>query len=113
MLFCPASIAARVTERSASASYATSSGPKHSKQACWARNGASVPQLRQIRQRAAVVDIGSPTHLSHAEFRGPELAPIRACCVIAHALGGCRGFIGPVPLPLWMRYSVVRASVAR
>ncbi|SNS64940.1 hypothetical protein SAMN06264365_12056 [Actinoplanes regularis] len=27
--------------------------------------------------------------------------------------GGCRGFIGPFPLPLWMRYSVVSRSLRR
>jgi hypothetical protein len=38
--------------------------------------------------------------------------PLRSAlqdCVL-HSSGGCRGFVGPVPLPLWIRVFVLVAA---
>ena len=44
---------------------------------------------------------------SFPRARRDGLGTCRACAATSLPRGGCRGFIGPFPLPLWMRYSVV------
>ena len=46
-------------------------------------------------------------------LRGPELAPALRVRRHCFARCGCRGFVGPVPLPLWMRCSVVMREFTR
>jgi glucosyl-3-phosphoglycerate synthase len=40
------------------------------------------------------------------------LAPVRSGLAEARSPGGCRGFVGPVPLPLWMSAPPAEADVA-
>src|SRR6478672_3532766 len=84
-------------------SYATSSGPKHWLHTYCAPRSYSDPHSRHFRWVIAMMfwvflclaghfawQGGNPPHVSQ------ELAPFRN-----DFYGGCRGFIGPVPPPLW------------
>ena len=50
------------------------------------------------------------SHLSRASTSRDGIGTCVAR-LVDEPCGGCRGFIGPFPLPLWMRYSVVSPSV--
>src|SRR3954470_16314492 len=99
-----------VTRRSASSSYATSSGAKHSRQTWTGASGTSLPHSRHLRPRAgdpvrdgAVTDIDLlifPTRL-----RGTELAPGASALVAGASSGRVPG------APLDECCSVVTTSV--
>src|SRR4051794_38241438 len=110
MVCGPASIDARVTFRSASSSYATSSGAKHSRQTWTGASGTSLPHSRHLRPRAGdpvragalmVIDLLIfPTRL-----RGTELAPGASALVAGASSGRIPG------APLDENCSVVPLSV--
>src|SRR2546430_757982 len=95
-------------------SYFTSSGPKHSAHANSAASGVWWPHSLHDRARAgprskAVVgsdtltDVIARSLLICPAVRvgiGTVVAAVLAMRKVAHA--GCRGFFGPIPLPLWM-----------
>src|SRR5215469_2447833 len=103
----------------------TSSGPKHSSQAYCGPSGLVLPHSRQERAVAlpsrgapgarvpavcVVMERGlSPIFPSDHLDRGPDLAPVARWPRLTEVRNrdGCRGFTGPIPPPLWMRYAVV------
>src|SRR4051794_8499065 len=106
-MFCGPEVMRRRSEATSSASvlwsYLTSSGPKHFVQTYCAVSSYSVPHSRQARfvtamrkllgSSSGVLPVCDEEVASYAT-RLQELAPSRLS-------GGCRGFIGPVPPPLW------------
>src|ERR687898_619898 len=100
-------------------SYATSSGPKHRSHTYVASSAYSVPHSLHRSPSSAIFLLLRPvavyekdlcvvraevrnrtsTHISQA-LRLLELAPISGLATF----GGCRGFFGPVPPPLWMQW---------
>src|SRR5580704_2463784 len=103
----------------------TSSGPRHSSHAYCGPRALVLPHSRQdravalpsrgapgARVAAVCVVMGrglSPIFPSDHLDRRPDLAPVARWPRLTEVRirDGCRGFTGPIPPPLWMRYSVV------
>src|SRR3954469_14745257 len=100
----------RVTRFSASSSYATSSGAKHSRHTCTGARGTSLPHSRHLRPRAGdPVRAGVVTVMDLLIFptrlRGTELAPGASALVAGASSGRVPG------APLDECCSVVTTSV--
>src|SRR5215469_16597257 len=120
MLAGPASMLARCSRGSW---YPTSSGPKHSAQACEAPSSAVAPHSRQKRWLAkpkrdgVVTDVVtmrglSPSSVPAADQPRAGLGTCHGAGLARRHRGGCRGFTGPYPsTPLDERYEVVSNTV--
>src|SRR5690242_12810884 len=120
MLAGPASMLARV---SGGSWYPTSSGPKHSAQACEAPSSAVAPHSRQKRwvakpKRDGVVpDVVtmrglSPSSVPAADQPRAGLGTCHGAGLARRHRGGCRGFAGPYPsTPLDELYEVVLTTL--
>src|SRR2546430_2264015 len=124
MLGTPPRAACAATEFARLPVEATSRGPKPRKQAGRRGSGNRAAQPGQARARggepakgdctrvASTVDVMTEAFLSSfPALAGAELAPAARGLDIEIHRSGCRGFNGPFPLPLWMRYSVVAPSL--